>query len=275
MASVGDFDADGVNDVAVGHPGYSLKRGHVESFSGKTGAYIGMVQKGIFGERFGDSLANVGDFDGDGFDELLVGAPSNDVGFTDSGAAYLVNSDGLDDFAVGAPNEVLGGQQSAGTARVMPLAKGPVAVSVEGVHSTLAGEVVLYDVNLLAGTKVELNGPKIPSVQVSVNEIRAPVGAHEPGGFQTLVVSSALSVSEFPGGVPRYPALECSPTLPLGQNLQVRLAGGEPGVFVLACSNQLFAAPAPFSAFGWYYGLDLIGDWIVAAGAFTPEYMTA
>ena len=91
VAAVGDLDGDGVTELAVGHPGYSLKRGRVELFDGATFAGIGSVQKGIFGERMGESMAPVGDLDGDGYGELLVGAPSNDVPVTDAGAAYLVS----------------------------------------------------------------------------------------------------------------------------------------------------------------------------------------
>ncbi|MDF1799082.1 MAG: VCBS repeat-containing protein [Planctomycetota bacterium] len=88
---VGDLNGDGHPDFGVGHPGYSLKRGRVELFDGQTFGSIGFVQKGIFGERMGEAMANVGDLDGDGFDELVVGAPSNDIKATDGGAAYVVS----------------------------------------------------------------------------------------------------------------------------------------------------------------------------------------
>lgn len=526
LVAVTDVDGDGVRDLAVGHPGYSLKRGRVELYSGASGKYLWALQKGIFGERMGESLANLGDQDGDGFDELLVGAPSNDIGFTDAGAVYVVNSktgaflaelhgtaegeafgailsevpdqdgdgkadflvsapgatsgpegagrvnlfssidntsaavyagsqlgeglggglgwvedlngdgraelllgapgydatssgsnegavfaystttsvplftltgpepgafygaalmgledldadglaevavgmpmykggrgalwvqslatsavlkevlgekftdhlgasvasagqadgfggsdiatgtdgtgagyvrliglpglddiglvdavdkgtgfgaaiadlgdvngDSLSDLATGAPLEVLGASQETGSVFVSTLAKGPVVLSVDGVHSTLAGEAVLHGANLLAGTTVTVDGQEVQGTSISVNELRVPLGVDQPGGFKTLEVSSALGASLFPGGLPRYPALDGDASLPLGEDLEVRLAGGEPGAYVLAFSNQVYATPAPFEAFGWYYGLELNGVWIAAAGLFTP-----
>ena len=41
-------------------------------------------------DRAGFSVAIVGDVNGDGFDDILVGAPSNDEGGTDAGAAYVI-----------------------------------------------------------------------------------------------------------------------------------------------------------------------------------------
>ncbi|MDH5493952.1 MAG: hypothetical protein OEY14_18520, partial [Myxococcales bacterium] len=229
----------------VGTSGQS--RGYVRLIGLPSFTAIGFVDVVENGIQFGSSVASVGD----------------------------LNLDGLDDLAIGAPNEVLNGQQGSGTVRIATLAKGPQVLSVEGVHSTLSGELVLHGVNMLAGTKVELDGQEIPSIQVSVSEIRVPVGVSEPGGFQSLTVSSALGISAFPGGLPRYPALECDSTLAIGAELNLRLAGGEPGIYVLAFSNKLFAAPAPFTAFGWYHGLELNGVWIAGAGVFTPEYTTA
>jgi len=88
---VGDLNGDGHPDFGIGHPGYSLKRGRVELFDGQSYGPLGFLQKGIFGERMGEAMANVGDLDGDGFDELVVGAPSNDVKATDGGAAYVTS----------------------------------------------------------------------------------------------------------------------------------------------------------------------------------------
>ncbi|MBT3219421.1 MAG: hypothetical protein HN348_10045 [Proteobacteria bacterium] len=44
-------------------------------------------------ERFGESIANVGDADGDGCDDVLVGAPMSDFGGINSGGAFLIPTD--------------------------------------------------------------------------------------------------------------------------------------------------------------------------------------
>jgi hypothetical protein len=48
------------------------------------------------GDRFGWSVAEIGDFDGNGVTDLVVGAPWDDDGGTDTGAVYIVtmNADG-------------------------------------------------------------------------------------------------------------------------------------------------------------------------------------
>jgi len=48
------------------------------------------------GDSFGEDVANIGDFDGDGVTDIVVGANDDDDGGTDRGAIYmlLMNSDG-------------------------------------------------------------------------------------------------------------------------------------------------------------------------------------
>ena len=48
------------------------------------------VQGDNAGDKAGFSVSAVGDFNGDGFDDLIVGAPLNDAGGTNSGAVYLL-----------------------------------------------------------------------------------------------------------------------------------------------------------------------------------------
>lgn len=46
------------------------------------------------GDRFGLAVASVGDVDGDGIDDVIIGAPNDDQGGSDAGAAFVVS--GLD-----------------------------------------------------------------------------------------------------------------------------------------------------------------------------------
>ena len=156
--AAGDFDGDGRDDLAIGAPGEAPG----------TGARSGVVflflegnipdrvidQTGLganeAGDRFGQALV-AGDFDGDGFDDLAVGAPGEAPGSDPkSGGVFLFlgsenglvahafidqsglgmnelddlfgsalsagdfDADGRDDLAVGAPGEAPGTEPRSG-----------------------------------------------------------------------------------------------------------------------------------------------------------------
>ena len=96
----GDFDGDRRDDLAVGAPGEAPggdpSSGAVFVFHGATAgltSWAGLTQLGLdineFGDHFGLALAS-GDFDGDGIDDLSVGAPGEARGADPaSGAVFL------------------------------------------------------------------------------------------------------------------------------------------------------------------------------------------
>ena len=69
-----DADGDGILDLAVGAPYGSFYSGSVWIYSGADGALILQVTGSGF-SQFGSALASAGDQDGDGNDDLFVGAP--------------------------------------------------------------------------------------------------------------------------------------------------------------------------------------------------------
>ena len=100
VASLGDFNGDGRPDLAVGAPlddgdgdtadsGNNLGRVFVylggAAFPSGVITLTGTVPSG----RFGFSVARAGDVDGNGSDDLLVGAPFEGGGGTERGRAYL------------------------------------------------------------------------------------------------------------------------------------------------------------------------------------------
>jgi hypothetical protein len=141
-APAGDVNGDGAADVVVGAPHNDAGGGG----AGRASLYFGgpvmhnapdLVLTGAAGgDSFGFAVAGAGDVNGDGYADVLVGAPLNNAAGTDAGRAYVffggpamdptpdvtltgtaardqfgravagagdVNGDGYDDVVVGAP----------------------------------------------------------------------------------------------------------------------------------------------------------------------------
>ena len=143
VAYAGDVDGDGYGDYVIGIPGYDVPAtpsakiikdaGRAEVISGRNGSILMFVNGVAAKDALGFAVAGGGDINNDGFDDVLVGAPSADnlplkdtgsvtVLFGDSalpnqtfygataktlfGSALAlgdVNNDGWDDVIIGAP----------------------------------------------------------------------------------------------------------------------------------------------------------------------------
>ena len=93
-----DFDGDGYDDLLVGAPNLSASAstsGVVALFLGPVTASVGVGEADLLlsgvdtGDRAGRAVDAVADLDGDGLDELLLGAPAYDGGEYNSGGAFL------------------------------------------------------------------------------------------------------------------------------------------------------------------------------------------
>lgn len=92
VAGALDVNKDGHHDVLVGAPQTYTGNGYVRALSGKDHSTLWSTMTGVeSGSRFGISIAPLGDLDGDGWLEVAIGAPDQDVnGSTNVGAVRLV-----------------------------------------------------------------------------------------------------------------------------------------------------------------------------------------
>jgi hypothetical protein len=170
VSDAGDVNGDGVDDLIVGAPGNGgFNPGNVQVFSGVDGSVLYNFDGDSGSDRFGVSVSGAGDVNGDGFDDLIVGAVlDNDNGFQSGSARVFsgsdgsvlynldgdsardgfggsvsglgdVNGDGVADFIVGAG--------SGGYARVF-VSQVPVPILGD---CDLNGEVNFLDINPLIG----------------------------------------------------------------------------------------------------------------------------
>jgi len=151
VASAGDVDGDGRNDVIVGAPGASpngmTSAGSVYVYSGITGALILQLDGSASGDAFGTAVASAGDLNADGISELLIGAPlASPAGLAAAGSVWVVDGatattlfqydgtatgdhlgqsvasladtdgDSINEFLIGAPHADPSGLNDAGTA---------------------------------------------------------------------------------------------------------------------------------------------------------------
>jgi hypothetical protein len=130
IAKLGHINGDSYNDFGFGDPAND----QVIVISGSGGSYntIGTIS-GTSGDHFGDSVSGIGDLNGDGIPDIVVGAPGHTgggqvsvisgtssswaslgtVGPVNGGGNFGANVDGMPDvdgdgkpdFLVGAPNE--------------------------------------------------------------------------------------------------------------------------------------------------------------------------
>jgi hypothetical protein len=96
VATAGDVNGDGYDDVIVGAPSYDNGEGgegraylYLGSAYGPSATPSWTAESDQAGARFGISVASAGDVNGDGYDDVIVGADRYDDVETNEGRAFL------------------------------------------------------------------------------------------------------------------------------------------------------------------------------------------
>jgi hypothetical protein len=100
VAGAGDVNGDGYADVIVGAPNYDAgqsNEGAAFVFHGSAAGVVGrnpataaaILQSNQINAYLGSSVAGAGDVNGDGYADVIVGAPNYDAGQTNEGAAFV------------------------------------------------------------------------------------------------------------------------------------------------------------------------------------------
>ncbi|MFN0207785.1 MAG: hypothetical protein ACKVS6_15865, partial [Planctomycetota bacterium] len=104
VAFFGDITNDGKSEFVVGAPDYLTKRGGTFVYNGVTAALLNTYLGNALGDTFGFSVAAAGDYDGDGNNDFVAGAPESSSNATNAGYVRIHHGATSSTIAHTAPN---------------------------------------------------------------------------------------------------------------------------------------------------------------------------
>lgn len=179
----GDFDGDGGADVVVGARNASptgagaafvVTRTGVmdtESLANATLRLNGAAAR----DHAGWAVAGAGDTNGDGRDDVVVGAPHNDAGGHDAGAAYVVHGSPTVNgtMTLSAADRTLNGTQNGAQAGWSVAGTGSGDVTCDGVADVLVGAPRFDGVGSDSGAGYLISGASSPANTTSLADATA------------------------------------------------------------------------------------------------------